>query len=38
MLYPKLHLRKVKEQVCCTNKLVVVEARQVVAMAILVGR
>lgn len=37
MLYPKLHL-KVKEQVCCTNKLVVVQARQVIAMASSVGR
>lgn len=38
MLYPKLHLIKVKEHVCCTNKLVVVQTKQVTAMVHSVGR
>lgn len=38
MLYLKLHLIKVKEHICCTNKLVVVQAKQVVAMVSSVGR
>lgn len=36
MLYPQLCLKKVEEQVCFTNELLLLQVRQVVAMASLV--